>query len=811
METLWNDLGYGIRMLLKSPGFTIIAVITLGLSIGANTALFSVVNGVLLNPLPYPQPDRLATLSQKTAQFASASVSYPNFLDWQKDNHTFELMAAYRTDDFNLTGYGEAERLHGDMVSSAFFTMLGVQPLMGRTFSGGEDRLGATPVVVIGSGVWKRKFGSSPDILGKVITLTGTDYTVIGVIPSKAGLEPNNDVYVPIGQWREPTFRNRRMSLGMRVLGRLAPGVTFEQARTEMDHISHNLAVSYPEADEGKSVTIVPLKQSIVGDARPFLYVLLAAVAFVLLIACANVANLLLARSNARMHEFAVRAALGAGRTRLVRQLLTESVLLAMLGGGLGLLVAGWGTTSVLALMPDALPRANEISLDGHVLFFTLAITVLAGILFGLAPAFKISQSHVQETLRESGRGLSGARQRLQGVLVVVEIAIALVLLFGAGLMIRSLTQLWSVNPGFNPHNVLTFGFSVAPSLVSNPTQSRAVLGEFHDRVQALPGVEAVSVAGGSLPMDSDSELPFWLEGQPRPVTDSEKNWALLYLDQPDYLKAMGIPLKRGRFFTSHDDEHSTPVAVIDENFARKFFPDSDPLGKRVNLEYVGAAEIVGVVGHVKQWGLDSGSDGRVQFQIHVPVLQTPDKFMPLVASAMTVVLRSYGPPLSLVPSIRQAVGQMNSQQVMYNVQTMDTIISWSYATRRFAMVLMGLFAAVALVLSSVGIYGVISYMVGQRTREIGIRIALGAPPKDVLRAVLSQGAKMALLGVAIGIVAALALAHLLSTMLYGVSPEDPLTFLGVAGLLILVALAACYIPARRAMRVDPIIALRNE
>jgi predicted permease len=811
METVWNDLGYGARMLRKNPGFTIIAVITLALGIGANTALFSVVNGVLLNPLPYPQPDRLATLSQKTVQFDSGSVSYPNFLDWQKDNHTFELMAAHRSDDFNLTGWGEAERLHGDMVSSTFFRILGVQPLMGRTFSDKEDRLGAAPTVVIGSGVWKRKFSSSAEILGKIITLNGTGYTIIGVIPSRSHLQPDNDVYVPIGQWTEPTFRNRRMSMGMRVLGRLVTGVTLEQARAEMDRISHSLAVSYPEADAGKSVTIVPLKQDIVGNAGPFLYVLLAAVAFVLLIACANVANLLLARSNTRLHEFAVRAALGGGRIRLVRQLLTESVLLALLGGGLGFLIAGWGTTVVLALMPDALPRANKISLDAHVLIFTIAVTVLAGILFGLAPAFKISQSHLQETLRENGRSLSGARQRVQGVLVVVEMAIALVLLFGAGLMIRSLSQLWSVNPGFNPHNVLTFGFSMAPSLVSNPSQSRAALREFHDCIQAVPGVEAVSVAGGSLPMDSDSALPFWLEGQPRPVTDSEKNWTLLYLDQPDYLKTMGIQLQRGRFLTSHDDEHSARVAVIDESFASKFFPHTDPLGRRVNLDLVGAVEIVGVVGHVRQWGLDSPSDRLVQAQIHLPVLQTPDNFMPLVASAMTIVLRSYGPPLSLVPAIREAVGQMNSQQVMYNVRTMDSIISWSLATRRFAMILMGLFAAVALLLSNVGIYGVISYMVGQRTREIGIRIALGASPKVVLRAVLSQGANMALLGVAIGIVAALALAHLLSTMLYGVSATDPLTFVAVAGLMILVALAACYIPARRAMHVDPIIALRCE
>jgi predicted permease len=389
--------------------------------------------------------------------------------------------------------------------------------------------------------------------------------------------------------------------------------------------------------------------------------------------------------------------------------------------------------------------------------------------------------------------------------------ALALVLLFGAGLMIRSLTRLWSVNPGFNPHNLMTFGFSVAPSLLSNPSESRAAIRELHDKIKALPGVEAISVAGGSLPMNSDSELPFWLEGQPRPVSDNEKNWALFYLDQPEYLKAMGIPLQRGRFFTPHDDEHSALVAVVDESFARKYYPNQDPVGKRVNLEFVGAAEIVGVVGHIKQWGLDSSNDRLVQAQIHLPVLQVPDKLMPIVARGITVVLRANGSPLPLVPSIRQVVGQMNSEQVMYNVQTMDTIISWSLAVRRFSMILLAFFASLALILASVGIYGIISYTVGQRTREIGIRMALGARQKDVLRSILWQGAKMALLGIAIGIVAAPALARLMSTMLFGVSASDPLTFFGVAALLMLVALAACYIPARRAMHVDPIIALRYE
>ena len=811
METLWNDLGYAVRVLLKSPGFTLIVVLTLALGIGANTALFSVVNGVLLNPLPYPQPDQLAVVSQKTAQFEQASVSYPNFLDWQKDNHSFQLMAAFRRDDFNLTGQGEAERLNGDLVSAGFFPLLGVRPVIGRTFSAEEDRLGGAPVALIREGLWKRRFGSATDILGKTITLNGTGYAIIGVIPATYQLPSDREVYVPIGQWSEPSFRDRRMSFGMQVLGRLSPGVTFGQARADMDRIARNLSISYPEADAGKGVTIVSLRKNIVGDIEPFLLVLLGAVAFVLLIACANVANLLLARSTGRMHEFAIRAALGAGRARVIRQLLTESVLLAVLGGGLGLLIAAWGTEAVLAVLPDALPRAEEVGLDARVLIFTLAISLFAGFMFGLAPAFRTSQSRLQETLRESGRGLSGARQRVQGVFVVGEIAMALVLLAGSGLMIRSLARLWSVNPGFNPHNLLTFGISLAPSLASNPAGSRAALREFHDKIQALPGVDAVSFAGGSMPMSSDSEIPFWLEGQSAPVSDNEKNWTLFYLDQPDYLKAMGIPLQRGRFFTSHDDEHSPIVAVIDENFARKYFPREDPVGRRVNLLYFGSAEIVGVVGHIKHWGLDSDLSALVQVQLHLPVLQTPNRFMPLIARGMTVALRSHTSPLTLVPSIQQAVAQLNSEEVMYNAKTMDAIISGSLAARRFSMILLGLFATVALVLSCVGIYGVISCLVEQRTREIGIRIALGAQQTDVLRSIMRQGVRMALMGVAIGSIAALGLTRLMSNLLYGVSPADPLTFFGVAALLVVMALAACFIPARRAMRVDPIVALRNE
>ena len=811
METVWADLAYGIRILLKNRAFTVIAVMTLALGIGANTALFSVVNGVLLNPLPYPHPERLVSVYQKTAEFAQASVPYANFLDWQRDNRSFQSLAGYVSEDFNLTGNGEAERILGEMTSAAFFQMLGVQPVMGRTFTADEDRVGGPPVVLISTGFWHRKFGSPPDIVGKRITLNGVGHTIIGVFPSGHYLDRHRDLYVPIGQWNDPTFRDRRTAMGMQVLGRLAPGVSFEQARAGMEQIARNLATAYPEANTGKSVALVRLKEDMVGYIQPYLLVLFGAVGFVLLIACANVANLLLARSSGRVHEFAVRAALGASRARVIRQLLTESILLAVAGGGVGLLLAAWGTRTVLAALPGTLPRNEEIGLDTHVLVFTLGISLLAAVLFGLAPAFKTSHIRLQETLRESGRILSGARQRVQSVLVVIEMALALVLLVGAGLMVRSLSQLWSINPGFNPRNALTFGVSLAPSLGSNPDAIRAAWSALREKVKAIPGVEAVSAGGGSLPMMGDSELPFWLEGQPMPATDAEKKLSLFYLCEPDYLKVLGVPLRRGRFFTPHDGVHTPFVAVIDEAFARQYFPNTDPVGKRLNVVYMGKVEIVGVTGHVKHWGLDSDAKHAIQAQMYLPVLQIPDKFMPLVARGMQMVIRSTRSPLALVPAIRQAVRQLNGEQVMYSPRTLDSIVSESLAAQRFSMILLALFAALAVVLSSVGIYGVLSNVVGQRTREIGIRIALGAEQNQVLGSILAQGIKMTLIGVAIGVAAALALTRLMSNMLYGVDASDPLTFAGVAVLLVLVAFAACYIPARRAVQVDPIVALRYE
>ena len=813
MNILLSDVRYAIRLLAQSPAFTAIAALTLALGIGATTALFSLVNGVLLNPLAYPHSERLIVIYERIAGLDSAPVEYPNFLDWQRDSHSFAAMAAYRSEDYSFIGNGEGERLSGYMISASFFDTLGVVPVLGRTFRADDDQIGAAPVVLLSGGFWKRKFGSSPDVIGKPITLNGASYTIVGVISDTFTFYGNmRDVYTPIGQWNDPSFRDRRIVVGAHAFGRLNPGVTFSQAQAEMDEVARNLAVAYPEADAGHNIKLVSMKEDLVGNVRPLLLVLLAAVGFLLLIACANVANLLLARSIARSREFAIRSALGARYARLIRQLLTESILLSAIGGFLGLVFAYCGMKTLLKALPAALPRIGEVSLDARVLLFTLALSLATGVIFGLAPALKATRTNVQEVMKQSGRGSSGFRHRLQGTFVAAEVALALILLVGAGLMIRTLGALWRVNPGFNPGHAITFTLAMPATSDTTSAETRVRLRDFDEKVRSIPGVQAVSVTLGSRPMIHDSALPFWIEGEPKPAHDSDMHAATFFLVESGFREAMGITLLRGRFVTDQDNENATIVVDIDDNFARTCFPGQDPIGKHINFtEFNVQAEVVGVVGHVKQYALDADPPGAIQAQFFYPFMQIPEKIMPLVAKSVAVVLRTHGDPIQVMGQVRETVREIDPRDVIYSVQTMDDVVATSYAARRLTMILLTGFAILAIMLACVGIYGVISYLVGQRTQEIGIRMALGAQRHDILVLVLGEGTKMALLGAALGIAASLLLTRLMTKQLFGVSAHDPFTYASVAFVLMLVAIAACFLPARRAMRMDPMKSLRCE
>ena len=818
MTGLLQNIRYALRQLRNNPGFAAVAVVTLALGIGANTALFSVVNGVLLSRLPYPEPERLVTLSESKPNFEYGSISYPNFRDWQKENRAFSVMAIYRSTAFSLTGSGQPVQVSGEFVSGDLFSILGVKPLMGRLFASAEDEVGGAPIALISAGLWQRKFGSDSNILGRSLTLDGRAFTVVGVVPAgfhfaAPSFPQRRDVFLPIGQWSNPLLQKRGAGLGIHGIGRLKPGISIEQARADMARVTGNLAAAFPVVNKGIGASLVPLKQQMVGEVRPLLLVLLAAVGCVLLIACANVANLLLARSTGRAREFAVRTALGANRWQVIGQLLTESILLATIGGTLGLLLAALGTRAGLGILPSALPRAEAIGIDANVLAFTALISLGAGVLFGLTPALKSWHGNVQETLQAGGRGGSGTRHRAQSVFVVAEMATALVLLAGAGLMIRSLVQLWRVDPGFESHHVLNFGVSLPPAMMSASADAvRASFRELDRQFAAIPGVEAVSQTWESLPLAGDDENLIWIDGQPKPATDNDMKWAIHYVVGPDYLKVMRIPLRDGRFITSEDSNRSPRVAVIDDVFAAQYFPNQDPVGKRFHLNGADElTEVVGVVGHVKQWGLDADHSNSLRAQFYVPWMQMPDSYIAGAPSGAGVVLRFRGADTGIFDAIRRASAQMSNQQVVYGMQKMDDLIAESLASRRFSMILLAVFASLALALASIGIYGVISYVVGQRTQEIGIRMALGADRLEILQLILRAGGKLAVVGVAAGLVAALAFTRLMSRLLYGVTATDPLTLTGVSIVVVFVALLACYVPARRAAKVDPMVALRYE
>ena len=813
MAALLKDIRYALRMLAKSPGFTVVVVCTLALGIGANTVLFSVVNGVLLNPLPYPRASQLVALYEKNAGMTEAPISYLNFLDWQRSSKTFASMALYRHEDYNLTGSGRAERVNGLMVSAEFLTTLGVHPALGRDFNRSDDRLGAQPVVILSNGFWHRHFGGDPSVLGRSLELEGTRYTVAGVLPPAFSFnDVDRDVLVPVGQWNDPSFLDRRVDVSSHAVARLRPGAILAQASSEMDSIAQALSKAYPEADKGVGITVIPLRDDLVGNVRPVLLALLAAVGFLLLIACTNVAGLLLARSSRRSGEFALRMAIGAGRGRIVRQLLTESLLIAGLGGVSGILLAVFGTKAVLRLLPEALPRSADIAIDARVLLFTLGVSFLGGIGFGLVPALKSSRANLQQVLRRSTRGAGGAGHRLQGFMVAFQLAMALVLLAGAGLMLRSLAALWKVNPGYTPDHAMTFSLSLPSNPKTTEAETRQRLRHFDAAMRAIPGVDAVSATLGSRPMIHDSEIPFWIKGQPKPASNNDMPQSMFYLVEAGFQRAMGITLERGRFISEQDDEHAPVVVDIDEEFARKYFPNQDPIGMRIHIAgFDVEAEIVGVVGHIRQWGPGNDPQSAIEAQFFYPFMQLPPNLMRLVASGVAVVLRTHGDPASILEPVRSAVAAFDPGAVMYAEQAMDEVIAKSLAARRFSMIVLAAFAAVALALSCVGIYGVISYLAEERRREIGVRMALGARRSDVLLLVLGEGARMTFLGIGIGILLALGLTRLIASQLYGVTPHDPLTFGGAGLVLAIVALAACYLPARRAMQVDPVVALRYE
>jgi predicted permease len=818
LEPLAQDLRFAVRMLVKNPAFTAIAILTLALGIGGNTAIFSIVNGVLLNPLPFSQPDRLVALHESKPNFENGSISYPNFIDWRRDNRTFSSMGLSRRWAFSLTGRGDAEQVNANFISAGYFDVLGIHPLYGREFTIAEEQQGAAPVALISEGLWRRKFNAASNILGQTVTLDGKTFSIIGVIPASLHLRipgfRDQDVYAPIGQWGNTILLNRGAGLGFHGLARLTPGTTVAQARADMLRVTRNLATAFPDSDRGVGASVTPLKQQIVGDAQPFLLVLLAAVAFVLLIACVNVASLLLARSAARSREFAMRTALGASRNRVVRQLLTESLLLGIASGVVGLSLAVLGTHAALKVLPAALPRAEEIGLDFRVLAFTTIVSLLTGTLFGLAPALAISRSNPLPALKDSGRGASSANHRALSVFVVVEIAMALVLLTGAGLMIRSLVSLWNVDPGFNPRSVLTFGLSLPPSMsMASPDATRAAYRAVNQQFSSIPDVTALSQTWGAIPISGEDDQLFWIDGQPKPKNDRDMAGVLDYIVDPDYLRVMQIPLQRGRFLTAQDDEHAPLVVVIDEVFARKFFPNQNPIGKRIHLTYNSGkiAQIVGVVAHVKQWSLDGDETQSLRAQYYLPCLQVSDDFLAGMRSGSSVLLRYEGSEAAIFDALRRVNKQMSAEQVIFGDQTMESILSDSMASRRFAMILLSSFAALALVLACVGIYGVMAYTVSQRTLEVGIRMALGAARRDVLLLIVGRGARLCLVGVAIGLASTIALTRLMGNLLFDISPTDPWTLAAVGALLIAVALAACLIPARRAASVDPMQALRSE
>ena len=809
METVLQDIRYGLRVLLRKPAFTIVAVTTLALGIGANTAIFSVVNAVLLRTLPYHEPERLVALWEINAQAGHEvnernEVAMGNFLDWRTQQAVFDEIAALRYSDVNLTGFTEPERIGGAAVTTNFFHLLGVEPAAGRGFLAEEEKPESPPAVIVSHELWQRRFGSDPDFVGKTLTLNGDQVTAVGIMPPAFEFEfpitRRVEMWMPM---RIAASNTDRSSHYLYVVGRLSRGVSPEQAQAGMNVLVSQLQQQYPATNSHWGANVVPLHQQLVGNVQTYLRVLFAAVGFVLLIACANVASLLLARVTARQKEVAIRMAIGASRWRIVRQFLTESILLSTFGGLAGLLLAYWETDLLVGLTPPDVPRLDEIGLHAPVFAWTLGISIVTGVLFGLAPALGASKPDLNESLKEGGRSIAGRGPgRMRNLLVVSEIALALVLLIGAGLMIRSFARLQRVSPGFDPKNLVTMNISLPSQKYPENRQIKSFFDQLLERVRSLPGVEAV---GGIDPLPlsaADGTTVFVVEGGP-PLDLGERPEVGERTATPDYFHTMRIPLLKGRTFGDRDLEDAPRVVIINEALARRYWPNEEAIGKRLGFRRSDPQrwhEIIGIVGNVKHRRLDADPKPELYFSS----LQYPGNFMALVA-------RTTSDPVSAIAAIRNQILALDSDQPIFDIKTMDQRLSKSVAGSRFIMLLLGVFAALSMLLAAVGIYGLMAYTVSQRTHEIGIRMALGAEAADVINLVLRRGLKLVLAGVGIGVAGAIALTRLMESLLFEVSATDPLTFAVIPAILIGVALAACFVPARRATRIDPMVALRYE
>jgi putative ABC transport system permease protein len=802
METLLRDIRYGLRGLLKRPGFTIIALIALALGIGANTAIFSLVNAVLLRPLPFAEPDRLVWVYGNIRNGGNrASVSPLDFLDYRAQNTTFEEFAASISVPvpLNLTGGGEPERLTAAAVTGNYFQALGVKAAMGRTFLLENEKTGNDQVAVLSYPLWQKRFGGDPAILGKTITLDGKSCAVLGVMPQDFSFPQSAELWVPMNFDASPGMKQRKAHF-LRPIGRLKAGVTLAQAQADTDAVARRLEEQYPETNKSWNLRLVSLREQLVGNTRPTLFILFGAVGFVLLIACANVANLLLVRAAGRQKEMALRTALGAGRFRVVRQMITESVLLALAGGALGTLLAVWGVELLVKLSAGSIPPTAQVRIDATVLGFTLLISLVTGVLFGLAPALRTMKLNLSESLKEGGRspGEGAQRNRTRSVLVVLESAVAVVLLIGAGLLVRSLIQLQNTSPGFDAHNLLTMNVQLPREKYATREKAAGFFEQLESRLGGLPGVENVGLIS-ELPLSGQpNDMPYTVEGRP-PVSIDQSFDDDFRLVNQQYFAAMRIPLLRGRNFTEQEVRQSAKVVVISELLARQTFPNEEPLGKRL-IMMMGKEpfEIIGIVGDIRHRALEFGPAAAM----YLPTYEN---------GGMNIVIRTKGEPTSIAAAVRKEVQEIDPEQPVAAVKTMEQWLDTSVAGPRYRTALLALFALVALVLASTGIYGVMSYSVSQRTHEIGVRMALGARQRDVLKLVVRQGMTLVVAGVGLGLIGAIALTRVMSSLLFGVTAKDPATFVAVAALLTLVAFVACYLPARRATKVDPLVALRYE